>query len=140
MNRSLGVGCLARSRDASRASGSLIGILVPETRHQNARGRATPSWRSLTSRHQQNYVCCVRTTLTLDDDVAATLERLRKTREQNLEDLVNEALRHGLEQMTTPSKRREPFRTSVADLGRCWIVDVDNVAEALAVSEGEPLP
>jgi hypothetical protein len=40
----------------------------------------------------------MRTTLTLDDDVAAVLERLRKSRDANLKDLVNEALRRGLVQ------------------------------------------
>ena len=33
----------------------------------------------------------MRTTLTLDDDVAAILERLRKSRDASLKDLVNEA-------------------------------------------------
>ena len=41
----------------------------------------------------------MRTTLTLDDDVAAMLERLRKAREQSRKELVNEALRQGLKQM-----------------------------------------
>jgi hypothetical protein len=34
----------------------------------------------------------MRTTLTLDDDVAVQLERLRRARDANLKDLVNEAL------------------------------------------------
>ena len=38
---------------------------------------------------------CMRTTLTLDEDVAAILERLRKSRDTSLKDLVNEALRRG---------------------------------------------
>lgn len=79
----------------------------------------------------------MRTTLTLDDDVAAMLERLRKTREQSLKDLVNQALRHGLKQMGARPKRREPFRTHAVDIGRCRIGSIDNVAEALAISEGE---
>ncbi len=79
----------------------------------------------------------MRTTLTLDEDVAAMLERLRKSREQSLKELVNEALRHGLKQMGTRPKRREPFRTHSVDIGRCLIGSVDNVAEALAVAEGE---
>jgi hypothetical protein len=43
----------------------------------------------------------MRTTLTLDDDVAVQLERLRRARDANLKDLVNEALRLGL------SRRRQ---------------------------------
>ena len=79
----------------------------------------------------------MRTTLTLDDDVAAMLERLRKARDQSLKDLVNEALRHGLKEMSARPKRRVPFRTHSVDLGGCRIGSVDNVAEALAVAEGE---
>lgn len=79
----------------------------------------------------------MRTTLTLDDDVAALLERLRRDREQSLKDLVNEALRHGLRQIGTRKRRKEPIRTSAVDLGLCRIGSIDNVAEALAVAEGE---
>src|SRR5262245_39488776 len=46
---------------------------------------------------------CMRTTLTLDDDIAAILERLRKSRDASLKDLVNEALRRGLKDMTEPN-------------------------------------
>jgi hypothetical protein len=79
----------------------------------------------------------MRTTLTLDDDVAATLERLRKTREQSLKELFNEALRRGMKQMGVRPQRREPFRTHAVDVGRCRIGSIDNVAEALAIGEGE---
>jgi hypothetical protein len=79
----------------------------------------------------------MRTTLTLDDDVATKIERLRKTRNESLKDLVNEALREGLKQLTAPRRKRVPFRTKPVDLGRCLIGNVDNVAEALAVAEGE---
>ncbi len=79
----------------------------------------------------------MRTTLTLDDDVAAILERLRKARGDSFKNLVNEALREGLKHMTSPPKRRRPFRTSSVDLGRCRLGNVDNVAEVLAVAEDE---
>jgi hypothetical protein len=78
----------------------------------------------------------MRTTLTLDEDVAAMLERLRKRREQSFKGLVNEALRRGLKQMDAPPKRREPLRTHSVDLGRCRLGSIDNVTEALAVAEG----
>lgn len=80
---------------------------------------------------------CMRTTLTLDTDVAAVIERLRKDRQQSLKDLVNEALREGLKQMEGPPRQRQPFATGTADLGRCRLGSVDNVAEVLAVTEGE---
>lgn len=79
----------------------------------------------------------MRTTLTLDDDVAARLERLRKTRNESLKDLVNEALRQGLRNLEAPLTRREPFVTQSVDLGKCLLGNVDNVAEVLAVTEGD---
>jgi Arc/MetJ family transcription regulator len=78
----------------------------------------------------------MRTTLTLDDDVAAQLERLRRTRNANLKDLVNEALRRGLRDMSTPQKKRRMFRTRAFRMGKP-LVNIDNVAEALAYLEGE---
>lgn len=75
--------------------------------------------------------------MTLDDDVAATLERLRRARDASLKDLVNEALRRGLKDMSRPTKRREPVRTQSVALGRLRIVGIDNIGEALAISEGE---
>jgi Ribbon-helix-helix protein, copG family len=79
----------------------------------------------------------VRTTLTLDDDVAAALERLRKSRNAGLKDLVNEALRRGLKDMSNRSKRRERFRTRSVALGQLRIAGLDNIGEALAIAEGE---
>lgn len=80
----------------------------------------------------------MRTPLTFDDDVAAALDRLRKTRKASLKDLVNEALRRGLkEMMRARPKRREPFRAQAVALGRLRIGSLDNVAEALAIVEGD---
>jgi hypothetical protein len=79
----------------------------------------------------------MRTTLTLDDDVAAALERLRKTRDASLKELINEALRRGLQEMKGRPKRREPFHTQSVDLGRLKIGSIDNIGEVLAIAEGE---
>jgi len=78
----------------------------------------------------------MRTTLSLDDDVAAALERLRKGRDASLKEVVNEALRQGLRQMDR-KQRPSRFRTRTVDLGRCRIGSLDDVAEALALAEGE---
>jgi len=80
---------------------------------------------------------CMRTTLTLDDDVVAILERLRKSRDASLKDLVNEALRRGLKDMTSRTKRRKLSQTRSVALGRLRIAGLDNIGEALAVAEGE---
>ncbi len=79
----------------------------------------------------------MRTTLTLDDDVAAVIERLRKTRDESMKALVNEALREGLKHLEAPRRRHARFRTDSVNLGRCLLGNVDNVAEALAVADGE---
>jgi hypothetical protein len=80
---------------------------------------------------------CMRTTLTLDPDVAALLETVREVRGASLKDAVNEGLRRGLRQMVERARPAEPFRTQTVSLGRCLIGDLDDVAEALAVAEGD---
>jgi hypothetical protein len=79
----------------------------------------------------------MRTTLTIDDDVAAELQRLRRTRDASLRDVVNGALRRGLREMTSAPKPRKPFRTRAFDPGRVLIDNVDNIAEVLALIVGE---
>ena len=79
----------------------------------------------------------MRTTLTLDDDVAAALERLRKTRGETLKSLVNTALREGLKRLRERPKGREPFHTHAVALGRLRIGSLDNITEALALVEGD---
>ena len=79
----------------------------------------------------------MRTTLTLDDDVAAALERLRRARGARLKVLVNEVLREGLRQLRARPAHVERFQTESVDLGRPRIGSMDNVAEALAVAESE---
>lgn len=78
----------------------------------------------------------MRTTLTLDDDVVARLEKLRRTRQETFKVLVNEALRRGIQDMNAPAAPRRKFRTRTWSGGRP-LIDVSNVAEALAIAEGE---
>jgi len=79
----------------------------------------------------------MRTTLSLDDDVAATLDRLRQTSKASLKDLVNTALREGLRRMSEPAPKQKRFETTVVDPGRCYLPNLDNIAEVLAAIEGE---
>jgi hypothetical protein len=76
----------------------------------------------------------MRTTLTLDEDVAAQLQRLRKSRQTGLKALVNEALRRGLRQMTTEQKPAPKYGTREVSLWRCLVGSIDDVAEVLAVA------
>jgi hypothetical protein len=78
----------------------------------------------------------MRTTLTLDDDVAVQIERLRRARDVSLKELINDVLRRGLRELSAPPKKRKPFRTRTFHMGKPH-VNVDNVAEAIAYAEGE---
>jgi hypothetical protein len=79
----------------------------------------------------------VRTTLTLDEDVAAALERLRRARGAKFKTLVNEVLREGLRHLRARPVRGERFQTHTVDLGRARTGSVDNIADALAIAEGD---
>lgn len=79
----------------------------------------------------------MRTTLTLDDDVAAALEQLRRARDASLKDVINDTLRRGLSDLATRPKRHEPFETRVVELGRLRLASIDNISESLAVAESE---
>lgn len=78
----------------------------------------------------------MRTTLTLDDDVAARLDQLRAERQSTLKRVVNDALRAGLEALSSERKPAS-FRTKTAELGRCLIGDIDDIQAALSLAEGD---
>lgn len=82
-------------------------------------------------------VALMRTTITLEKDVAIELKRLRKARDAGFKQIVNEVLREGLRQLSGKPRRRRRHTTRVVDLGRCKVGSLDNVAEALAVAGGE---
>jgi hypothetical protein len=79
----------------------------------------------------------MRTTLTLDDDVAVALERLRRRRDASFKDIVNDALRRGLSDLAMRPKQHEPFQTQSVALGRLRLASIDNISESLAFAEGE---
>jgi Arc/MetJ family transcription regulator len=72
----------------------------------------------------------MRTTLSLDDDVAAAVQQLREERHIGQSEAVNELIRAGL---AAPAKRA-PFRQRAADLG--LRVEVSSVADALENLDG----
>lgn len=67
----------------------------------------------------------MRTTITLADDVAAALEKVRRERDLGLSEAVNDLIRAGL---TDPDERR-PIDFPTHDMG--MLIDVRNVGEAL---------
>lgn len=72
----------------------------------------------------------MRTTVSLDDDVAAAVDRLRRERGLGLSEAVNELARAGLR----VRRQGRAFRQRSDDLGVG--IDVTNVAEAIEQLEG----
>lgn len=66
----------------------------------------------------------MRTTLTLDDDVAARLQELAQRGGKSFKDAVNETLRRGLNAATAPTPVPDRFRVEAAARGFRPGVDV----------------
>lgn len=79
----------------------------------------------------------MRTTLTLDPDVAALLKRVRHTQGGTFKTVVNDALREGLRHIVAPPDTPVRYRTPTVNLGRCLVGNLDDVAEVLPAGEGE---
>lgn len=79
----------------------------------------------------------MRTTLTLDPDVAAMARRMQRTCGGSFDSVINDALRRGLRGMAAPTGPVDAYSTPTIDLGRCLVGSLDDVVEALAVAEGE---
>jgi plasmid stability protein len=77
----------------------------------------------------------VRTTLTLDDDVAAKLKAAARRSGRAFRDVVNDTLRRGL--MTDRPGKRAPFQVRARSLGgRRPGVRLDNIGDLLEQVEG----
>ena len=79
----------------------------------------------------------MRTTMTLDQDVAAQLALVVKKRRQPLKVVVNAALRAGLAELDRPEATRPQFRTTGFALGPSLVGSLDDVEGVLARVEGE---
>jgi hypothetical protein len=78
----------------------------------------------------------VRTTLTLDEDVAAKLKAESRRAGRPFREVVNETLRRGLASRRIPA-RQQSFKVSVRDLGNLKPgLSLDNVAELIEHVEG----
>ena len=79
----------------------------------------------------------MRTTLTLDDDVSARIEREQQRSKLSFKALVNDLLRAGLEARRGPRPKAEPFRTAGFAMGPSLVGSLDNIEEVLSRAEGE---
>ena len=78
----------------------------------------------------------MRTTLTLDEDVAALVERAREETGDPLKKVINDALRAGLSKR--PGKKASPrFRTKTVSVGEMLIPNLDDIEDVLDAIEGD---
>jgi hypothetical protein len=78
----------------------------------------------------------MRTTLTLDPDGAAKAKKGAAKLHRPFKQIINTALRIGLEEVLKPPKAK-PYRTKPRPLGLRAGWSYDNVGELLARAEGE---
>ncbi len=78
----------------------------------------------------------MRTTLTLDTDVALKAKRGAAKLRKPFKEVINAALRIGLDEVLKPATAR-PYRTKPRPLGLRAGFDYDNVAELIVRAEGE---
>lgn len=73
----------------------------------------------------------MRTTITLEDDVAAAIDQRRRENDQGISEVVNELVRKGL----TVKELRKPFVQKTYPMGAK--IDLSNIAEAISYAEGD---
>ena len=76
----------------------------------------------------------MRTTITLDDDVASHLELLRQKKKVSMKNLINQSLRLGLHALEQEATDRKIYRIQSKQLGKKR-PDLDNIAEILATDD-----
>lgn len=80
----------------------------------------------------------MRTTLTLEDDVSVMLKKVQHELHMPFKQLINASLREGLSRFTSSrTKPRKRFETQSVSVGECFISNLDNISEILAITEGE---
>ncbi len=78
----------------------------------------------------------MRTTLTLDEDVAARLAEMQKRTGMSFKELVNQTLRQGLERQQTSLKKITGFKVKARPLGQIPGLQYSNIGELLEQLEG----
>ena len=80
----------------------------------------------------------MRTTVTLEDDVALEIAKLQKARDESFKDTVNALLRAGLASVRARRQSgARAYRTEPASLGVPRLTNLDDISEVLAFGEGE---
>ena len=85
-----------------------------------ARGRDSigrSQHKHLDAEYYSHYDAAMRTTLTIDDDLARELKALARCSGKSFKAVVNEVMRNGLTTGEKPLADREPFRVAAAPRG-----------------------
>ncbi|MGI8425049.1 MAG: CopG family transcriptional regulator [Actinomycetota bacterium] len=77
----------------------------------------------------------MRTTLTLDEDVASRLKEASRKSGKSFKDVVNDSLRAGLD-ADKSNRPAKPFRVRARKLGLRPGISLDNIGEVLEQFEG----
>jgi len=78
----------------------------------------------------------MRTTIEVDDDLLIRLDSMAQRAKKSRREVFNDLLRRGMEAFDQ-TRAATPIRPASRDLGRCLLSSFDDVADALAVAEGE---
>jgi len=81
----------------------------------------------------------MRTTVTLEPDVARRLKEVSRLRKLTFKEALNTSLRRGLDQMLAKPKT-QPFRTAPEDMGVIPHLNYDNIADLLEIAEKASRP
>ncbi|MFA5507771.1 MAG: CopG family transcriptional regulator [Vulcanimicrobiota bacterium] len=76
-----------------------------------------------------------RTTVTLEDDIAAQLEERARLTGASFEEVINQALRVGLSRQARSAKQK-PFKVLARPLGLRRGLSYDNIGDLLEYGEG----
>jgi hypothetical protein len=87
----------------------------------------------------KHHDACMRTTLTLDPDIAAKARRGAAKLHKPFKEVINAALRVGLDEILAPPAAK-PYRTKPRPLGLRRGFSYDNISELIAAAEGEDHP
>ena len=79
----------------------------------------------------------MRTTITLDHDVAQRAKSARARTGKTFKQVINDALRAGLDRLDEAPKKGKPYRTKSKKMQLREGLSVDNVGELIAHLEGE---
>jgi hypothetical protein len=79
----------------------------------------------------------MRTTLTLEPDVIAAIREAQRRTGASHKQIVNEALRRGLQLTERPARERARYVTTPVDPGPPAVAGLHSVYDLLAFAEGE---